>query len=230
MVNSAALAMILIAAVSYPRMAPVNRYLMDQRSEIALARSAAPPSVSSHATILVLNQYGYAEVIAGTNGFVCQVDRSWLAAFDWPQYWNPKVRAAQCLNRSAARTIVPLDRLRTKMVFEGASTSEIIEAVRAAFASDRIPELGPGAMCYMMSKYSYLTDDFPQDVPHLMFWVPTADGGTLGADLAGSPVHFASYWPTSKQWVATMRGIPAIGVFLVGVDHWSNGLRASVHM
>jgi hypothetical protein len=84
MLNSAALAMILIAAVSHPRMAPVNRYLMDQRSEIALARSAAPPSVSSRATILVLKQYGYEQVIAGTNGFVCQVDRSWLAAFDWP--------------------------------------------------------------------------------------------------------------------------------------------------
>jgi hypothetical protein len=116
------------------------------------------------------------------------------------------------------------------MVLEGASTSEIIAAVRVAFASHRIPELGPGAMCYMMSKYSYLTDDFPQDIPHLMFWVPTADGGTLGADLTGSPVHFSSYWPTSKQWVTPMRGIPAIGVFLVGVDHWSNGLMASVHM
>ncbi len=219
-----------VGALSYPQMAPINHYLMDQRAEIALARSAAPPSVSRHATILVLKQSGYEEVVAGTNGFVCDVDRSWLAAFDWPQYWNPKIRAAQCLNRNAARTIVPLDRLRTKMVLEGASTSEIIAAVRAAYAGGRVPELGPGAMCYMMSKYSYLTDDFPQDIPHLMFWVPTADRGALGADLAGSPVHFASYWPTSPQWVTAMRGIPAIGVFLVGVDRWSNGSRTSVHM
>lgn len=229
MLNIGALAMILFAAASYPRMAPVNQYFMDQASEIALARSAAPSSVSRDATILVLKQIGYEEAVAGTNGFVCLVDRSWLGSFDWFQYWNPKIRAAECLNQGAARTIVPVDRLRAKMVLKGASTSEIAAAIRDAFASDSIPAL-TGGMCYMMSKHSYLTDIFPQDAPHVMFWVPTTEVGALFATHAGAPVRFTSYWPSSKEWESATQGIPPIGVFLVGVDNWSDGSKASVHL
>ena len=229
MLNFAGLAMIFVAAAAYPQMAPVNQYLMDRNSEIALARSAAPASVSSHATVLVLAQHGYEEAVAGTNGFVCMVDRSWLAPFTSKQYWNPKIRGAECLSRTAARTVVPVDKLRTKMVLDGASTPEIVAAIRAAFADNSIPALA-GGMCYMMSKDSYLNDAFPQDVPHVMFWVPTIDGGTLGATIKGSPVLFASYWPSTGSWAETMKGIPPIGVFLVGVDNWSDGTKASVHL
>ena len=39
----------------YPSMAPLDQYLIkDQESELALARSAAPPSISNDAEILVL--------------------------------------------------------------------------------------------------------------------------------------------------------------------------------
>src|SRR6266851_7196269 len=40
----------------YPQMAPVDRYLMERKAEILLARSAAPDSISSDATILVLGR------------------------------------------------------------------------------------------------------------------------------------------------------------------------------
>ena len=33
----------------------------------------------------------------------CMVERSWMEAFDSPEFWNPKVRGAECLNRQAAR-------------------------------------------------------------------------------------------------------------------------------
>jgi hypothetical protein len=38
----------------YSKMAPVDQYLMERNAEILLARSAAPDSISSNATILVL--------------------------------------------------------------------------------------------------------------------------------------------------------------------------------
>jgi len=38
----------------YPTMAPVDQYFMERNAEILLARSAAPDSISSGATILVL--------------------------------------------------------------------------------------------------------------------------------------------------------------------------------
>ena len=43
----------------YPKMAPVDQYLMERNAEILLARSAAPDSISSDATILILGRQGY---------------------------------------------------------------------------------------------------------------------------------------------------------------------------
>jgi hypothetical protein len=53
----------------YPRIAPIDQYLMaDQNAEIALARSAAPASISGDATIVVLKQRGYETAVKGKNG------------------------------------------------------------------------------------------------------------------------------------------------------------------
>src|SRR6266446_6782261 len=101
----------------YPKMAPVDQYLMERNAEILLARRAAPDSISSDATILVLGRQGYETAIRGKNGWVCMVERGWMGMFDWPEFWNPKVRGAECLNRQAARSIVPIVNLRTRMVW-----------------------------------------------------------------------------------------------------------------
>src|SRR6266567_6838552 len=57
---------------------------------------------------------------------VCMVERSWMAAFDSPEFWNPKVRGAECLTRQAARSILPIADLRTRMVITGHSKAEIV--------------------------------------------------------------------------------------------------------
>ena len=82
----------------YPKMAPVDQYLMERNAEILLARSAAPDSISSDATVLILGRQGYETAVEGRNGWVCMVERSWMGMFDWSEFWNPKVRAADCLN------------------------------------------------------------------------------------------------------------------------------------
>ena len=77
---------------SYPAMAPLDQYLMpDANSEIALARTAAPASISDGAEVMVLGPKGYTTAVKGTNGFLCIVERSWGAATDAPEFWNPKV-------------------------------------------------------------------------------------------------------------------------------------------
>ena len=92
------------AATPYPKMAPIDQYLMaDQAAEMALARSAAPESISRDAEVLVLRRHGYETAVQGKNGFVCVVGRGWSAAAD-PDYWNPKVRVPMCVNAAAART------------------------------------------------------------------------------------------------------------------------------
>ena len=67
------------ARTPYPKMAPIEQYLMDRTAEIELARSAAPDSISRDATILVLGRQGYETAVRGHNGFVCMVERSWMA-------------------------------------------------------------------------------------------------------------------------------------------------------
>ena len=84
----------------YASMAPLDQYLMsDENSEITLARSAAPASISDNAEIMVLAPNGFKTAVKGTNGFLCLVGRSWSQAIDNPEFWNPKIRAPHCLTR-----------------------------------------------------------------------------------------------------------------------------------
>jgi hypothetical protein len=79
--------------LAYPAAAPLSQYLMsDKTSEIALARSAAPESISDGAEVLVLERNGYTTAVKGRNGFVCLVERSFGAATDFQEFWNPKIR------------------------------------------------------------------------------------------------------------------------------------------
>src|SRR5262249_25478182 len=133
----------------YPKMAPVDQYLMEKNAEIQMARSAAPDSISRDETVLVLGGKGYETAVEGRIGFVCMADRSWMVAFDWPEFWNPKVRAADCTNRQAARSLLPIVFLRSKMVLAGRSKAEILSAIKAAFENKQVPSLESGAMDYM---------------------------------------------------------------------------------
>src|SRR6516162_10387999 len=116
----------------YPAMAPPEQYRMaSAQDEIALARSAAPPSISADAEVLVLGKRGYEVAVKGKNGFVCLVQRSWTAGFDDPEFWNPKLRAPDCLNPPGARSYLPLILKKTDLVLAGRSIPQMIEAIGA---------------------------------------------------------------------------------------------------
>src|SRR5579863_8088876 len=59
------------AKTPYPTMAPIEQYRMDRDAEIAMARTAAPASISRDASVMVLGQKNYETEVEGTNGFVC---------------------------------------------------------------------------------------------------------------------------------------------------------------
>src|ERR1700757_2273292 len=138
-------------------MAPVDAYLMpDVNSEIALARTGAPASISDGADVVVLGRTGFATAAKGTNGFLCIVERSWGATTDAPEFWNPKIRSPICFNPAAARTFAQIFLMKTRLVLEGKSKAEILAATASALDKKERPALEPGAMCYMMSKQQYL--------------------------------------------------------------------------
>src|SRR5580693_2761350 len=172
----------------YPDMAALDRYLMpDRNAEIALARSAAPDSISHDAKVLVLGPHGYETAVEGKNGFVCAVERGWMAPFDNPEFWNPKIRGPLCFTPPAARSILPMTYKRTEMVLAGLSKAQIKEGI-STFAKKELPALEPGALTYMMSKEAYLTDAGDHNMAHLMFYTPVMDGAVWGAGLPKSPV------------------------------------------
>jgi len=210
----------------YPRMAPVDQYLMDRDAEIALGRSGAPASISDDATILVLGRHGYETAIKGTNGFVCMVERGWTSGIDFPEIWNPKIKGADCLNPPAARSILPIALKKTQMTLAGDSVREIIDNINAAFAKKELPALESGAMSYMMSKGSYLTDNGDHNAPHLMFFIPRLQGSDWGANFPGSPVGSGSYWFGMDEANPLAKSLPPIRVFTVTVRKWSDGTTA----
>lgn len=217
------------AAGSYPRMAPIEAYLMDRAEEIALARSAAPASISKDATVLVLTRTGYETAVKGSNGFVCWVARGFSGAPDWTERWNPKIRAAGCDNPQAARTVTPIAKLRTALTLAGRTDADVAKRIKAAMRSKEIPPLEPGAMCYMMSKSSYLSEDGEHDMAHVMFYVPFKDGANWGANAEGSPVFGGNYWFFAPEHEAQAAELPPLSVLLVGVATWSDGTPAGTH-
>ena len=87
----------------YPSMAPVEQYLMmDRNAEIALARSAAPESITQCRGDGA-RAHGYEVAVKGTNGFVCIVERGWTAGIDFPDFWNPKLRGPLCSQPGGVR-------------------------------------------------------------------------------------------------------------------------------
>ena len=50
------------------------------------------------AEVMVLGPKGFTTAVKGTNGFLCLVERSWGAATDEPDFWNPKVRSPICFS------------------------------------------------------------------------------------------------------------------------------------
>jgi hypothetical protein len=199
------------AETPYPSMAPVDQYLMERNAEIELAKSAAPESISRDAEVLVLGRHGYESADKGKNGFVCIVERSWTAGIDDPDFWNPKLRGAICFNAAAARTYLPITIKKTELVLAGRSKAQMFEGLKIAFDKKELSPLESGAMCYMLSKQSYLGDRNGHWHPHLMFFVPLTDSAAWGANLPSSPI-FASMVTEDR-----------LTIFMVPVAEWSDG-------
>jgi hypothetical protein len=193
----------------YPSMAPVAQYRMGSRSEeIALARSAAPASISNDAEILVLGETGYETAVKGKNGFVCLVERAWFASYDDPQFWNPSIRGPDCLNHAAASSVLPVNLERTQWVLAGLSKAEMLTRTQSSAAARKSP--ARGAIGYMLSKQQNLGDAGHWH-PHLMFFEPHTAAAAWGAGLPGSPLVASEGAPNEPT------------VFFVLMSAWSDG-------
>jgi hypothetical protein len=205
------------ATTRYPNMAPIDHYLMaDHRAEIALARNAAPDSISRDAEVLVLGRHGFEKAVGGKNGFVCIVGRSWTSAAD-ADFLDPKVRVPMCVNAAAARSYLLRITRITDLILAGRTKAQMEEAMAAAIEKKELPPMEPGAMCYMMSKQGFGGDSVPHWPSHLMFFFSDTDPAVWGANLPGSPVlgiadpseHLTQFVITTQRWSDGTEDLPA---------------------
>src|ERR1700732_3412394 len=207
----------------YPSMAPLDQYLIaDRNAEIALARTAAPPSVSGDATVVILGPHGFETAAQGKNGFVCIVERAWMSPFESLEFWNRKNRSPICYNPQAARTILPITYMRTKLVLAGKSKAEVKEGMKAAVENKELPALEPGAMCYMMSQKAYLTDKGitqagAHTLAHMMFYTSQINPADWGANVDNSPIVIDPRGKNDPE---------PINTFMMLTGAWSDGSPA----
>src|SRR5579859_777315 len=200
----------------YPAMAPIAQYLSASPAvEIAMAKTAAPKSVSDDATVLVLTKTGYETAVKGSNGFMCFVQRSWAKDFDDPEFWDPKDYTPQCWNAAAVSSVLPEYLKRTQWVLAGISKEEMAARTKAAWASHEFGPPAPQSVAYMMSKDQYINDPKPGApsnwYPHVMFFVPATEDSKWGANMRGSPVF------------STTSDVDPVTTFFVVAPKWSDG-------
>jgi len=108
------------------------------------------------------------------------------------------------------------------MVLAGLSKEQMIDKLKASKAKGEIPRFEPGGMAYMMSKQAYLTDagitqDGAHSLAHVMFFIPSTDAESWGANSPQSPIALLQQAPESPTTV-----------FIVAVGKWSDGTPAPI--
>jgi len=204
------------AAKTYAKMAPLEQYLMaDRDAEIALARSAAPESISRDAEVLVLGRRGFETAVKGKNGFVCYAGRSWSAAAD-PDFNDPRVRVPMCLNAAAAHTYLPRVNRANELAMVGHTVAEVNAALAAAVAQKELPPMEAGSIGYMMGKEGFGGDSAPHWPSHIMFFYSDTDPAVWGANQPGSPI------------IAVNDPGERMTSFVILVQKWADGTDAPV--
>jgi hypothetical protein len=194
-------------------MLPLDHYLMDRDAEIAMARSAAPPSIGKDATIMVLGRHGYETAAEGKNGFVCIVGRSWALPKNNPAFWDPKIHGPICLSAPGARSFLPIYLKQTELAVAGRSNAQIEDAIKDGIAKGELPTPEPGSLSYMLSKQGYLNAVIKGPwLPHVMVFVPEIDPKALGSGL-GEDVPLGAHEEKIGRYTTIE----------VPVSNWSDG-------
>ncbi len=146
--------------------------------QIALAMSAAPSEVSSHATVFILGSKGYEKAREGTNGFSCFVGRHFV---------KPTETSVEpgCFDAEGSRTILMVRLREEELRSNGKSEAEIKADVAEGYKEGRFKDPSKPGLLYMMSSENRLpsgvdaTASFP---PHLMFYAPNMTTKDIGFD------------------------------------------------
>lgn len=141
--------------------------------EIALAKSAAPASISAEARVMVLTDSGYVVGDPGNSSVTCVVNRSWTHSVE-----------PHCYDAEGARTVMLIELRRNFLRHSGKTEADIAAEIGRGLASGiyRLPSRP--ALTYMMSPRQVLYGDNGKRVgkwrPHLMVYFPYMTDDSVG--------------------------------------------------
>jgi hypothetical protein len=159
--------------------------LLPREREIALALSAAPPQVSEHASVYVLELNGYVLARKGSNGFTCLVVR------DYPQDLGPV-----CHDPEGSRTVVPRLLREAELRAQGKTEQQIREEINEGLRTGKYRVPQRVGVAYMLSSEAMgfvpeLGHAIPVK-PHVMFYAPYLRNEDIGVQ-APKPQDFPYY-------------------------------------
>lgn len=172
-------ALALVSTSAYAQSRTGERRPMERDAEIALARSAAPSSVSGGARVWLWDGARYVVGDSGSaagSGVQCYVGRPWVPSVE-----------PHCFDAEGARTILPIQMRRVELYAKGRSEREVEADIAAGIKRGALRLPRRPAVTYMMSQAQDLVNGEGSAVgawqPHLMIYWPrltSADAGLPG--------------------------------------------------
>jgi hypothetical protein len=153
---------------------PAYDFSRSREEKIKLAEAAAPPEISSKATVYLLERTGYEKVSDGTNGFSCFVDRQ-----------TPLNCEPTCFDAEGSATTLPTRLYAEEQRAKGKTEEQIAEEITDGYKTGKFKAPAKPGIVYMMSDQGYLLDSGANRVvhipPHLMFYAPYATEKDIGS-------------------------------------------------
>ena len=195
-------------AQSPPNAYPTKPVPLPDSAEISLATSAAPPDVSSQATVYAVRDGKVMTIRRGSSDVACMVARDLHEGSLYPI----------CYNAEGARTVMPRELLQVRLRSLGVAEDSIERATKAAYARRELEPPRAMAIGYMMSPRQVLFSSPAAEGrrvgawhPHLMFYVAGATPATFGLKSEdGEPIALSN------------SGTPQAEV-IVKVPKWADG-------
>jgi hypothetical protein len=156
---------------------PAYDVSLPREERIKLAKSAAPPEISDHATVYVLDKTGYVKVQEGTNGFSCFVDRQ-----------TPFNLEPTCFDAEGSASTLPTRLFAEEQRAQGKPEEEIKAAIDNGYKSGKFHAPAKAGIVYMMSDQGvlFISGKSVHIPPHLMFYAPYATEKDIGSPPAAA--------------------------------------------
>ena len=163
--------------------------LLPRAFEVELALSAGPEHLRAEATVYVFGKDGYEKVKAGTNGFICLVNRDGQQAGD-------RTLRPTCWDAEGGISIVPVMLRVGELLAQRQSASEIRRDIDAGYDQGRFLAPHKAGIAYMLRGDVQVDPEAPQVIgqsfpPHYMIYAPGVSNQDIGIGAGASKDRYA---------------------------------------